>query len=236
MARTYDDIYITSNSGKLHLHLDGPSGINESVPNPGYSAVAAYFKVGFTFSDIIYPSGYSGNGCDEWVRYIQYEFTDQITLSNNEDLDLTVDFNDSDAYIFGYYDDTSSTYAGQIMSTGGHSDCFENNWWKDGLRVQQNGTAFVKLYYYDSDDNILQHPSTVVTVGTNHLTYRTSSDAWIYNAPPSVSTRAIITDDNTSRGSTPYGVDPEPLQSLYTGSSASGDPHVTTFDGHKYTL
>lgn len=228
MARTYDDIYISNSNGKLHLHLDGPDGINESVTN------AAYFTVFFVFTDIIYPSGYSGNGCGEWVRYLEYKFADQIALSNDEDLDLTVDFNDSDARIFGYYDDTTTTYAGMMDTTGGYSDCFENNWWKDGLRVQTFGQAYVRLAYYTSNNSIVASATT--TVGTNHLTNRTSSDAWIYNAPPSVSTRALITDDGTSRSGTPYGVDDEPLQSMSSTSTSSGDPHVTTFDGHKYTL
>lgn len=231
MARYYDDIYFTNCNGELHLHLDGPTGTDETANT------AAYFRVIITGIEPVYATGYTGNGCsDGWITSFNYEYSDQFQLSNSDDLDLVFDLNDSGSNPGVYYD-TDGGAGGNFFTTGGHSDCLENNWWKDGLRLKGAGATggfipTVTIKYYDITD---QQVGSGHDVGTNKSADRVTGQVYIYNAP-SGTTRALIDDDNTSRSGTDYGVTNQPLQTMATTSGCSGDPHVTTFGGCKYTL
>lgn len=230
MARYYDDIYFTSCNGSLRLHLDDPTGVNES--DVYSSAGATYFRVEIINGSSVYPSGYSGNGCETWVTSLDYEYSDQFQLNDSSNLDLVLDFNDSGASLEVDYATTSSS--GTITNTGGHSECFENNWWKDGRRAANAASVLgmkIRLNYYNSSDgNVAQQ-----IIGTNQTSSRVAGQAYIYNSPSGTS-RALIDDDGTSRPSTDYGVTSTPFESMSTSANCSGDPHVSTFDGRNYNL
>ena len=230
MARFYDDIYFTNCNGELHLQLDGPTGTGETVTG------AAYFRVRMESAGPVYVTGYTGNGCaDGWITSLDYTFSDQFQLSNEDDLDLVFDLNDSNSTFLAYYD-TTTTEGNSVFEGDSVSDCLANNWWKDGLRMGGAGNFLpaIRLLYYRSDDSVIT--GTSYYVGTNLATGRSPGQEYIYNAPPGTSGRALIDDDNTARSGTPYGVTSTPLQSMATTSGCTGDPHVTTFDGCKYTL
>jgi len=244
MARTYSDVYLTNCNNKLYLHLDGASGINESVTNASYFRVR--IKLEFTYPSN-YPSGYASctMNTNDHLQGMEITLGPQFTLDNNNDLKIEWDLahngitDDTDDMLG--YDDGGAIYApdatGGSVPVWSDSDCYENNWWRHGIRVDKE--AGVKIVYFTSSDTIAPGEAWV---GTNAISptggnRRSAGAVGIYNAPSGTAGRALISDDgSTYSGFSEYGVVSNPLQSMATTSGCTGDPHVTTFDGCKYTL
>lgn len=239
MARYYDDIYFTNCNGKLYIHLDDPTGTSETITN------ANSFRVRFeTYGTIMpsgYPSGYSSCEDGYWLTQIWGTFNTSYTLNNEDDLKIEFDTNQLiEALIYSensngdQIDYANSDY---VYNWPMNSDCLENNWWKDGLRTGPETKVIIR-YYNSSGTKV----GTDHVIGTNarssaNNTFRSNGAKYIYNAPDGTSGRAIVSDDNnTYSGYDAYGVTGSPLQSMATTSGCTGDPHVTTFDGCKYTL
>ena len=250
MARTYDDIYFTNCNNKLYLHLDGANGTNETVTqstqsgNTMFVINASYFRIEMDLGYLIYPNGYDGSdSCSDWVGDMDFGFPTFYSVSNDDDLKLEVDFFNADPLVaytaanFMTYTNDGGTY--QIQNTD--SPCITTNWWKDSIRWRD---GIVRLKYYSIENSSAHMGSENREVANNSLTTagataRSSSGTnakWIYNAPPGTSGRAEIGDNGSTANGTPHGVVSNPIQSMATTSGCTGDPHVTTFDGCKYTL
>lgn len=246
--RTYDDVYLTNSNGKLYLHLDGADSTNETVTG------ASYFRVRLNVKNIVYPDNYPTNytSCEsgKWLTEVAVTLGPQYSL-NDDDLkiewdlvndgiksaqgDLTVQWidNSGGSGLFRAQDSSSSPWQ--------DSDCLENNWWRHGLRSGRHfgtATATVHVRYYNDADTLLGI-ETVADCGLTSAanTERSNGVQWIWNAPTGTSGRAVIIDTGDDVSGFPVlGVTSEPLQNMATTSGGSGDPHVTTFDGCKYTL
>lgn len=225
--RYYEDIYFTNCNGKLYLHLDGAytkgSGGLEGFDDTGF----AYYKLFLGNGAVTYQSGYSGSGCDDWITTLNNTTVGGELTSTSED-DLKLEWN------LNRTGESVDVYWNNYVAEAPYSDCEENNWWKDGLRVAKG--ISLSIYFFNSSDQYLTGGHVIGTNGidTNGYNERNEGAVWIYNAPDGTSGRALVSDDNS--GSSPYGVTGSPLQSMATTSGCTGDPHVTTFGGCKYTL
>ena len=215
---------------KLFLHLLTPHANNvtsSSFPtNTTYGRVTLYFYTRYEFVNMgsgnqeMYPAScYSDDGTSTYKDQTKarYQFPEKIT---NWSTNHILEYRPGDAG-----DIDQEVWAGEswMATPTSYSDCVENNWWRNGKRLS---SYYITVRWYNGADNFVSESNADYDIRRMGTTSRGSNitTTKLLNGPTG--------DDvySSSQSADLLG------SNIATSSICTGDPHVTTFGGCKYTL